>query len=198
MIRPFFLKLPVSVLVSACLALTGCGDRAKAPAPAQRAVRKVKILQFYATDKTIPRGLTGKLCYSVENAKKVQLDPPSEDVWPALTRCFEISPKQTTKYTLTAIGEDGHIDTKSVDVKAGSPPPRIKDLTVSAQEVLPGELVRICFKVENTTRVKAGPGKFAQGVNCLNDVPRKTTTYTMVAYGDDRQEDKATVTVRVR
>jgi hypothetical protein len=192
-------RIPALFVVLSLIVLTACGSTAPPSAIVTRpAVHRAKITQFYATDKVIPRGLTGKLCYGVESAKKLELDPPSEDVWPSLSRCFEISPTQTTKYTLTAIGEDGHIDTKSVEVRAGSPPPRIKDLWLSAQEVLPGELVRICFKVENTTKVKAGPGKFAPGVNCLNDVPRKTTTYTMVAYGEDRQEDTAKVTIRVR
>ena len=192
-------RIPALFVVVAFTILTACGSNSPPPAmDTKTPARRAKITQFYATDKVIPRGLTGTLCYGVESAKKLELDPPSEDVWPSLSRCFEISPSRTTKYTLTAIGEDGHIDTKSVEVRAGSPPPRIKDLWLSAQEVLPGELVRICFKVENTTKVKAGPGKFAQGVNCLNDVPRKTTTYTIVAYGDDRQEDTTKVTIRVR
>jgi hypothetical protein len=156
------------------------------------------VVQFYAADKLIPKGLTGKLCYGVENATKVELDPPSEDVWPSTGRCFEISPKQKTTYTLTAVGEDGSRDRKAVEIQVGGEPPRIYDLTVSATEVHPGQLVRVCFKTQNVTRVKAGPGKFAQGINCLNDNPKKTTTYQIVAYGDDRQEDTGTVTVKVR
>ena len=77
-------------------------------------------------------------------------------------------------------------------------PPRIYDLAVSAAEVKKGELVRVCFKLQNTTKVKAGPGKFAPGINCLNDNPTKTTTYRVTAYGDDHQEDIGTVTVKVR
>ena len=190
---------PFVCLCTGLLTLAGCGS-ATAPSAAEKTKpkRHAKITQFYAADKMIPKGVTGKLCYGVENATKVELQPPSEDVWPSLSRCIEISPAKTTIYTLTAMGEDGAAETKQVEVKAGGAPPRIYDLSVSAQEVHPGQLVRVCFKLQNTTKVKAGPGKFAPGINCLNDNPRKTTTYKIVAYGDDRQEDTGTVTVQVR
>ena len=32
----------------------------------------------------------------------VRLDPPVEKVWPAVTRCFEVTPDRSTRYTLTA------------------------------------------------------------------------------------------------
>jgi hypothetical protein len=142
--------------------------------------------------------LQGKLCYGVENAAKLELNPPSQDVWPSMARCFEVSPTQKTTFTLTAYGEDGSKDVKSVDVKVGGEPPRLYDLQVNSLDVHPGDLVRVCFKTENATTVKASPGKLAKGLNCLNDNPRKTTTYRIVAYGSDRQEDTGSVTVKVR
>jgi hypothetical protein len=187
----------VVVILTLSVFLCSC-ERAPDHAPAAKAVRPARITQFYATDKMIPRGLEGKLCYGVENAKKLELNPPSQDVWPSPARCFEISPQRKTTFTLTAYGEDGSRDEKSVEVKVGGEPPRVYDLNVNSLEVHPGELVRVCFKTENVTKVKAGPGKFAEGVNCLNDNPRKTTTYRIVAYGSDRQEDTGTVTVKVR
>ena len=190
-------KTFAAALVFTSILISACGNRPPVGAE-NNPVKKVKITRFYAAGNMIPKGLIGKLCYGVENAAKLELNPPSQDVWPAMSRCFEISPKQKTTYILTAYGEDGSKDEKSLDVKVAGEPPRLYDLWVSSQEVHRGELVRVCFKVANATTVKAGPGKFAQGLNCLNDNPKKTTTYWIVAYGADRQEDSGTVTVKVR
>lgn len=187
----------VPVLLSFAI-LWGCGATREQSVSAKSDVRHAKITQFYAADKMVPKGLKGKLCYGVENTTKLDLNPPSQDVWPAMARCFEVSPKQKTTYTLTAYGEDGSKDVKKVDVNVGGAPPRLYDLWVNSLEVHSGEPVRVCFKTENVTTVKANPGKLAQGVNCLIDKPKKTTTYKIVAYGADRQEDTGTVTVKVR
>ena len=63
---------------------------------------EVKILQFYTGSAEISRGATALLCYGVVNAKAVRLDPPAADVWPSMSRCFEVTPVKTTRYTLTA------------------------------------------------------------------------------------------------
>ncbi len=73
------------------------------------------ILGFYADPVSIRAGETAELCYSVSNAKSVRLDPPSEPVWPAFSRCVHVSPHKTTAYTLTAEDAAGH--TKSATVK---------------------------------------------------------------------------------
>ncbi|MGB7024604.1 MAG: hypothetical protein WBD73_12460 [Candidatus Acidiferrales bacterium] len=68
-----------------------------------------KILNFYAAPGAIRRGDEAALCYGVSNAKAVTLEPKaSEDVWPSLNRCLEVSPKKTTTYTLTATDAAGH------------------------------------------------------------------------------------------
>jgi hypothetical protein len=73
-----------------------------------------KILAFYASPGRIHRGDQVTLCYGVSNAKSVKLDPPDGSLWPAATRCLQIAPKKTTKYTLTA--DDGAGNTKSADL----------------------------------------------------------------------------------
>lgn len=187
------------LVILICLPISGCGGTpsVSSPPPKPKA-EPVKITQFYASDKKLPRGVKGNLCYGVDHASKVELSPAVEDVWPAMTRCFDISPKQTTHYTLTAYGDDGSKDAKSVDVTVGAAPPRIYDLTVTADQVHPGQLVAVCFKVENTTSVKASPGHFDPSRNCITDQPTKTTTYKVFALGGDRQIDTGSVTVKVR
>jgi hypothetical protein len=73
------------------------------------------ILGFYADPASIRAGETAELCYSVSNAKSVKLEPQSEPVWPAFSRCVHVSPRKTTTYTLTA--EDAAGQTKSATIK---------------------------------------------------------------------------------
>ena len=174
-----------------------CGSETPKPAPKKQPGR-VKITQFYAPVTLIPKGLKGTLCYGVENASRVELQPAVEQLYPAVARCIEIAPKTKTTYTLTAYGEDGGKETKSVEVGAGAAPPRLYDLWVNSIEVHSGEDVKVCFKVENVTSVKVSAGKLESGKNCLDDKPQKTTTYKITALGGDNQVDTGTVTVKVR
>jgi hypothetical protein len=74
------------------------------------------ILNFYATPAIIREDQAASLCYSVSNAKKVKLDPPDGNVWPSLSRCFRVSPKKTTTYTLTVEDAEGHVKSATVRV----------------------------------------------------------------------------------
>jgi hypothetical protein len=75
------------------------------------------ILSFSADPASIHSGERSSLCYSVSNAKSVNLDPPAEPVWPAFYRCVNASPRATTTYTLTIEDGAGHTKTASVEVK---------------------------------------------------------------------------------
>jgi hypothetical protein len=178
----------IAAIALLALALAGCQH-----APPSHA----KIAHFKADPSFIPTGTAGKLCYGVENATKLDLNPPVEHLLPASERCIDITPKQTTTYTLTAWGEDGGQDKKSFEVRVGPPLPRLSDLVASSTEVKRGASVEVCFKVENAKTVRARPGKLNRRTNCLVDFPRKTTTYTVTALGPDSEEDHGTVTVKV-
>jgi hypothetical protein len=67
----------------------------------------LKILQFYARDGVIIEDQSTVICYGVVNAKSLRIDPPMPGFYPALNRCVEVSPQHDTKYTLTAVGNDG-------------------------------------------------------------------------------------------
>ncbi len=68
---------------------------------------ELKILHFYASPARVKRGEKGLLCYGVLNAKTVHLNPAVEEIKPALNRCLEIRPVQTTTYGLKADGAGG-------------------------------------------------------------------------------------------
>jgi hypothetical protein len=75
------------------------------------------ILNFYALPSEIYRGDSATLCYGMSNAKSVRLDPSAEEVWPSASRCFDVSPKKTTTYQLTAEDGAGRTTTASVMIK---------------------------------------------------------------------------------
>ena len=78
---------------------------------------RFEILGFYADPGSIRTGKTADLCYSVSNAKSVTLEPQSEPVWPAFSRCVHVSPHKTTTYTLTAEDAAGHTKSATVTVE---------------------------------------------------------------------------------
>lgn len=72
---------------------------------------EIKFTAMTADSGTLAPGQTTQLCYGVVNAKSVKIDPPIEQLKPSYHHCFEIAPKKTTTYTITA--DDGARHTKS-------------------------------------------------------------------------------------
>ena len=161
----------------------------------------VRITQFYAAKPAIPRGEDVLLCYGVENAAAVRIVPPVQQIQPALTRCFTVSPTETTTFTLVAEDPSGKTISQSTMVTVTGARPRFNDLSISAKEVAPGQLVSFCFKASNAAGVRGGPGHFQHGGSpsgdCLLDNPRKTTSYRLVIEGVGGQSDEAKITVNV-
>ena len=76
------------------------------------------ILVFAANPLIVQAGERSSLCYSVSNAKTVKIEPPTEEpVWPAFSRCVHVSPRKTTKYTLTIDDSAGHTKTAVLEIE---------------------------------------------------------------------------------
>ena len=182
--------------------LAGCSHPEKpAPKVLQSTVPPVKITQFYTTKPVLGRGEKSLLCYGVENAKTVTLAPPRQELSAALSRCVEVAPAETTKYTLTAEGGDGRKATQDVTVNVGAPRPRIVEVKVSELQVLRGDPVSLCYKVVNTETVRIDPVHFRAGPRnegCVVVNPRETTTYVVTATGSGGETDRLPVTVKVK
>lgn len=190
-------------LATAAGVLTGCsGPEKRAEVPeAPSPVESAKITQFYTTLAQVARGETALLCYGVENASTVWLEPPRQELSAALARCVEISPVADTTYKLTAEGADGKVATRELKVAVGAARVRIVNVTVSALEVKAGDLVSVCYAVENARAVTIDPLRFRGGSapkGCATDQPRKSTTYTISAVGAGGEKDQERVTVRVK
>jgi len=75
---------------------------------------ELRILDFYATPGVIRRGEQARLCYGVFGAKAVRLNPPVEQIDPAVSHCLDVSPAKSTQYTLTATDAAGHTTTRQL------------------------------------------------------------------------------------
>jgi hypothetical protein len=162
----------------------------------------VKITQFYSAKPQIHRGEPALLCYGVENARAVRLDPAVAELSPALTRCFEVKPAETTSYTLTAEGSGGQKVSNNVTIVVGGLAPDIYDFSVNTMTVKRGQQVSVCFKARNATAVSGGPGKFflkgKPSGDCLMDAPKKTTRYEITVTGSSGETVSRDVTVKVQ
>jgi hypothetical protein len=79
---------------------------------------RFEILVFAANPPILQAGERSSLCYSVSNAKAVNIEPQTDEpVWPAFSRCVHVSPRKTTKYTLTIADGAGHTKIATVEVQ---------------------------------------------------------------------------------
>jgi hypothetical protein len=96
-------------------------EKALRAAADQKAVQgmggdKFEILNFYADPAAISRGDSSELCYGVSNATAVTLQPQSNAVWPAFSKCVSVSPRKSTEYTLTATSAAGESKESKITV----------------------------------------------------------------------------------
>ncbi len=196
-------------LAAAGAVLAGCSSPEKrAVVPAGRPggttgapAEGPRITQLYTTSTQVGRGETALVCYGVEHATAVWLEPPRHELSAALARCVEVSPAADTTYKLTAQGADGTAVTQELKVKVGAARARLLNVTVSATEVKAGDLVSLCYTVENARAVTVDPIGFrggSAGKGCATDQPKKSTTYTISAVGTGGEKDQEQVTVRVK
>jgi len=76
----------------------------------------LKILDFYATPPTIHSGQKALICYGVNAAEGVRLDPPVAQLHPAVSHCFQVAPGRNTEYKLTIADRAGHTLTQSLAI----------------------------------------------------------------------------------
>ena len=79
---------------------------------------EIKFTIFSADPGTVKRGEATRLCYGVVNATTLNIDPPvSEPIKPTNRHCLEITPKETTTYTITASNDKDDTKTSSLTVQ---------------------------------------------------------------------------------
>jgi hypothetical protein len=78
---------------------------------------EVKFTMMTADSGVLAPGQTTQLCYGVANAKAVKVDPPVEQLKPSYHHCFEVAPKKTTTYTITADDGAGHTKSQALTIQ---------------------------------------------------------------------------------
>ena len=72
----------------------------------------------WSADKPVVRpGEVAHICYGIVDAKTVKIDPPVEQLKPSYLHCFEVRPKQTTTYTITAADAAGHTASQQLTIQ---------------------------------------------------------------------------------
>jgi hypothetical protein len=159
-----------------------------------------RIIRFTANPLTIVKGATSTLVWQVENADTVTIVPNLNTV--PLIGTQDVSPAQTTSYTLTATNKFGQATaqaTVTVTQPPPPPPPNVSITSFTANPPVspsPGSPVVLTCIATNATSVSingVGPVN-ANGQVTVN--PQTTTTYTCTALGNGPPAT-ATVTVTV-
>lgn len=194
---PFHWGFPiVAIFLAACSQPAPPAKPQSTPPPAP-----VRILQFYATPAKPPKGEKTLVCYGVENATELRLDPPIEKVWPALTHCFYLFPVKRVTYTLTAVRGAEQVS-QSIVIQPGPPAVRLLQTSISAAEVAKGQRVTVCFTAVNAVSVTIRPGEWipphSNGVGCAGDQPEQSTIYTVTATGEGGDVASQKLPVKVK
>ena len=161
----------------------------------------MKILSFYATAGEIREGDPEIICYGVQNARAVRIEPPIEQLNPALTRCFWAEPHGNSRYKLVAEGFDGGQVSESFEVRVKPALPSILFFAVSHKEIVRGDAVTLCYGVAHTDSVELVPIGWSLAPiakNCARFYPKITHNYTLVARGVEGRTDREKFTVKVK
>ncbi len=192
------------------LLLASCsGPQPAAKKTAERPPDPPVITQFYASPDVVPPGGRALLCYGVENTSKVAINPPIEQLSPALSRCIEAHPKTTTTYTLTAESPNGtsqktqvvRVDPKAKADQPQRPPTSIIEfVSISAPKVRPGQQVSICYSLQGAASVALEPpvsqlSSLTKG--CFSPQLTQTTTFKIIAKSSSGATDSESVTIKV-
>jgi hypothetical protein len=194
-----------ALLLAAALICANCTSAKQPAAPA--ADTAVKILNFYAREGDVTEGSATVLCYAVENAKAVTMEPPSADgVWPSRNRCVEVRPTRETTYTLQAEGADGRTVSQSlnVEVKADQDAlPRVSSFRIEScsRDYANKPIFKLSFSAGNVVEVSIDPPVFetlhGSPTGEFYVTPEKNTTYTLIVTGKHGHVAKRDLTVDI-
>ncbi|MDX2151673.1 MAG: hypothetical protein SFV54_13125 [Bryobacteraceae bacterium] len=204
-------------VVVSLLFLTACSAPKREAPPAEQAV-PLRITQFYASPGVIASGDSAMMCYGVEGAESVRLEPAAEKLTPLAYRCFHVSPTASTTYKLTARAKTGEETSQTAEVRvegkraaspstapsAARPPqdgPQILLFLAAQNEIPAGMPVTLCYGVSGATSVRLEPEPGEAKVSektCVTAKPAATTTYTLTATDASGRRASQKVTVRTR
>jgi hypothetical protein len=158
-----------------------------------------QVVVFVANPQTIQPGTSTQLCWQVNNATSIAIQPTVGSNLNA-NDCASVSPTTTTTYTLTATNAAGQIQANTT-VFVGT----VQILSFNASPVTTaaaGAPSVLSWSTANATQViliGAGLGSQSLPVNGTFTVnPITNSTYTLTAYGAAGQTVSVTISVFVR
>ena len=201
-----------SALAGCAFALAACSTAPPPPEPKVSQPAAARILQFYASPVTIAKGDRTLLCYGVEGAASVRLDPAVEEIAPSRTRCIEAKPAASTKYTLYARNQNGDEVSQHIEVVIDPKLPRaaadtgagagaggglILFFSAGVQgKVAKGAQVPLCYGVKGASAVSLSPPVMALTPSeriCFQVSPQKSANYVLTAVSASGEKDTETV-----
>jgi hypothetical protein len=156
----------------------------------------VQITSFTASPTNIDAGQTATLSWTVAGASSVSISPGIGSVNPQ-SGSTQVSPQQTTTYTLTADGPGGSVHATAIVSVGGGAPPQIIRFEASPLTIQPGQQSTLSWATNGASQVAiSGVGAVtANGSTTVS--PQQTTTYTLSVTGTNGQTVTAPVTVTV-
>jgi hypothetical protein len=198
--RYLFLTFMI-VLLAAC-----SKEQAPPPAAGKAKPKHAKILQLAAGTNQVVKGESLTLCYGVEDAKSVRLDPPEEELGVSRNRCIAVSPKKNTVYTLIAKGEDGEEVREQFPVSVVGAAPSSANaqqtLLIRSFDVMqgnPGQPTQLCYQTKGAVSVRINPAvktlEPAESPRCFPISIASKTTFLLTASDAAGHIDRMQVTV---
>ena len=155
------------------------------------------VVRFDATPPNITPGQSSTLTWIVQGASAVSINNGIGNV--AATGSTQVSPSQTTTYTLTATGPTGNVTaTATVTVGAGQAGnPQILRFEASPLSIAPGGSSTLSWATAGgATASISGVGNVPLN-GSTTVTPAQTTTYTLTVTSSDGKSVTAPVTVTV-
>ena len=184
-----------------------CSQPSAQPESKQAQPAPAKITQLYASPAAIARGDRSLLCYGVEGAASVRLEPAVEELAPSRARCIEVKPQASTKYTLYAKNRAGAEVSKEVEIaidpkmkKAATASGLILFFAASSPKVPKGLPVTLCYGVKGASAVSVSPPVQTLAPSerlCFQATPQTSTSYVLTATSAAGAKDTETVRVTV-
>lgn len=149
----------------------------------------LQIVRFTATPDRVKRGEKAALSWTVVNADTVELQPIGGGQ-PG-TGSVEVSPAETTTYTLTARNEFGYVSAQVIVAVDEAPGLPVRILEFKADNTAverPGDPAQLTWRTENAVRVVITPGVGDVEPNGSVTVnPAGKTIYNLLAYGQNSE-----------
>jgi hypothetical protein len=158
----------------------------------------VRVIQFAATPATIAPGGRTQLRWEVDGADTVTITPGASGNVDPKTGTLDVTPAQTTVYTLTAKGAGGTVTANTtVTVNSAASDPRIFRFEATPANITAGESATLSWTTEGAAQISiSGIGTLeASGSRTVS--PAVTTTYTLTVQGSDGRQVTAPAVVTV-